>query len=48
MNNEQKFYVVRREAGTQCSDLPVWAPKSANPFSLNNSVSAVSRIEVNN
>ena len=48
MNNEQNFYVVRRESGTQRSDLPVWAPKSANPFALDNHVNAVTRAEVNN
>ncbi len=48
MNNKENFYVVRRESGTQRSDLPVWAPKSANPFALDKNVNAVSRAEVSN
>ncbi len=48
MNNNENFYVVRRESGTQRSDLPVWAPKSANPFALDKNVNAVSRVEVDN
>ncbi|MEZ8601811.1 2OG-Fe(II) oxygenase [Vibrio splendidus] len=48
MNSNENFYVVRRESGTQRSDLPVWAPKSANPFALDKNVNAVSRVEVDN
>ncbi|MEZ8193680.1 oxidoreductase [Vibrio cortegadensis] len=48
MSNKDNFYVVRRESGTQRSDLPVWAPRSANPFALDENVNATSRIEVAN
>jgi hypothetical protein len=48
MSNKESFFVVRRESGTQRSDLPVWAPKSTNPFELDKNFNAATRVEVNN
>ena len=48
MSIKENFYVVRRESGTQRSDLPVWAPRSLNPFKLDENVNAVSRVDVDN
>lgn len=46
MDKTQHFYVVRREAGTQRTDLPVWAPVATNPFMLDGHYSGVSRYEL--
>ena len=48
MTNNESFYVVRRESGTQRNDLPVWAPKNQNPFLLDSEYQGVTRKEVDN
>lgn len=44
----ESFYIVRRESGSERNDLPVWAPKKENPFSLEQHYRGISRREVNN
>lgn len=50
MQNQQNYYIVRKESGSVRRDLPVWAPVASNPFSLSSihDDRNITRVEVPN